>query len=322
MINETIDRLAYTVDPRDIFVVTNRTQASKIQTVTADKIQKNHILAEPAARNTAACIGYAAMEILKKHGDGVMVITPSDAYIKNTAAFTRILAEAVKSAQTQNKLITIGITPTFAATGYGYIKHEKNEGQLTKRVIEFKEKPDLQTAQEYFASGEYVWNSGVFVWTAGMILSKLEKYCPEIYSSLQMIGDAMNTPDEERIVESIYADIHKISIDYAVMEPASANGEVLVIPGEFGWSDIGSWDMMHVLHPCDENGNILLGDTIAIETKNSTVYSSGKLIASIGIDNLIVVEAQDAILICNKDNAQDVKLIVDELTRTKRANLM
>ena len=163
MVNEAIDRLAKTASKDDIFIVTNKTQVSKMLEVTNERIQKNHILSEPSARNTAACIGYAAMEIVKKYGDGIMVITPSDAYIKNEAEFTRILGIAVKAAETQDALVTVGITPTFAATGYGYIKFQKS-GENVLKVLEFKEKPDEATAKKYVESGEYAWNSGMFIW--------------------------------------------------------------------------------------------------------------------------------------------------------------
>lgn len=322
MINEAIDRLSYTVDKRDIFIVTNANQVKPMLKATEGRIISDHILSEPSARNTAACIGYAAMEIIKKYGDGVMVITPSDAYIEDTAAFTRVLAEAVRAAEEQKKLVTIGITPSFPATGYGYIKFDKTEGSIVKSVSEFKEKPDIETAKDYLADGGYVWNSGMFIWKASIILAKFEQYIPDIYKDLWDIGNAMNTAAEKDAVEVIYPNIRKISVDYAIMEPCARNGDVLVVPGEFGWNDVGSWDMMNVLHEADENGNITIGDTIAINTTNSIIYSSGKLVAVVGVDNLIVVETPEAVMVCNKEMAQDVKLIVDRLNDENRKELL
>ncbi len=322
MVNETIDRLSYTVDKRDIFIVTNAAQVKPMLKATKSRITPNHILSEPSARNTAACIGYAAMEIVKKYGDGVMVITPSDAYIKDTAGFTRVLAEAVKAVEEQDKLVTIGITPTFPATGYGYIKFDQSLKAPAKTVTEFKEKPDEETAKAYIATGAYAWNSGMFIWKASTILTKFKQFIPDIYEDLCKIGVAMNTEAEREMVEAIYPRIRKISVDYAIMEPSAANGDVLVVPGDFGWNDVGSWDMMNILYEADENGNITLGDAIAINTSNSTIYSSKKLVAVVGVDNLVVVDTPDAIMVCNKHKAQDVKMIVDALSAANRIELL
>ena len=261
MVNEAIDRLSYTADKNDIFIVTNCAQVEPMLKATSGRIKPDHILSEPSARNTAACVGYAAMEILRKYGDGIMVITPSDAYIRDNAVFTRVLAEAVQAAETQDKLVTVGITPTFPATGYGYIKFDKTQDSAAKTVAEFK-------------------------------------------------------------VNEVYPNIRKISVDYAIMEPSAAKGDVLTVPGEFGWNDVGSWDMMNVLHSEDENGNILLGDTVAINTKNTTIYSSGRTVTAVDVEGLVIVETPDAVMVCSKEKAQDVKLIVDELNAKSRKELL
>lgn len=322
MINETIERLSYTVDQNDIFIVTNYSQAESMQEATAGRILPDHILSEPSARNTAACVGFAATEIIKKYGDGIMVITPADAHIRNTAAFTRILAEAIKAAESEDKLVTVGITPTFPATGYGYIKYDKVQNGAVKTVTEFKEKPDEATARSYLASGEYVWNSGVFVWKASTILEKFKALVPDIYADLTKIGDAIGTTDEYQTLEIVYPTIRKISVDYAIMEPSAHCGDVLVVPGEFGWSDVGSWELMTALHETDENGNITLGDTLALQTSGSIVYSSDKLVALVGVEDLVVVETPDAVMVCPKERAQDVKLIVDALVEAGRTELL
>ncbi|MBQ9168022.1 MAG: mannose-1-phosphate guanylyltransferase [Oscillospiraceae bacterium] len=322
MVNEAIDRLSYTAEKDDIFIVTNQTQAETMLAATAGRICPNHILAEPASRNTAACIGYAAMEILRKYGDGIMVITPSDAYIKDTPAFTRVLAEAVEAAQTQNKLVTVGITPSFPATGYGYIRYSNTPGIGAKAVLEFKEKPDAETAKAYVATGEYAWNSGMFIWKASTILEKFKALIPDIYADLERIGNAMNTPEERAVIQAAYPNIRKISVDYAIMEPSAAAGDVLVVPGEFGWNDVGSWDMMGVLHDADAQDNVTLGDTLALNTTGSVLYSSGKLIAAVDVKDLVVVETPDAILVCPKAKAQDVKCVVDALAAAGRTELL
>ena len=318
MVNEAIDRLSKTAGKDDIFIVTNKTQVAKMLEATNGRIQKNHILSEPSARNTAACVGYAAMEIVKKYGDGIMVITPSDAYIKNEAEFTRVLGIAVKAAEEKDALVTVGITPTFAATGYGYIKFQKS-GEDSLKVLEFKEKPDEATAKAYVESGEYAWNSGMFIWKASTILKKFEQFLPDIYADLCKIGDAMNTSEEAKTIEEIYPKITSISIDYGIMEKAD---DVYVVPGEFGWNDVGSFDMMGVLHDSDAKGNICIGDNISIDSKDCITYSSGRLVATIGLENVVVIETKDAVLVCDKSKVQDVKKVVEQLKADKRNELL
>lgn len=318
MVNEAIDRLSKTAEKSDIFIVTNQTQVPKMLDATKGRISRNHILSEPSARNTAACVGYAAMEILKKYGDGIMVITPSDAYIKNEEEFTRILGIAVKAAEEKDALVTVGITPTFAATGYGYIKFEKASQDVLK-VLEFKEKPDEATAKKYVESGEYAWNSGMFIWKASTILKNFEKFLPGIYADLCKIGDAMGSDSEFDVIEKIYPKIESISIDYGIMEKSP---DVYVVPGEFGWNDVGSFDMMGVLHEADSAGNITIGDQINIDTKNCITYSSGRLVATIGLENIVVIETPDAVLVCDKSKVQDVKKVVEQLKKDRRAELL
>ena len=322
MVNEAIDRLSYVADKKDIFIVTNVNQVPPMLEATAGRLQPDHILSEPAARNTAACIGYAAMEIIKKYGDGIMVITPADHYIKDNAGFARILNTAVRAAESSNKLVTVGITPTFPSTGFGYIKFEKNEEDEAKNVVAFREKPDLETAKDYVASGEYAWNSGMFVWKASVILEKFKAYIPDIYADVEKIGNAMLTEAEETVINEVYPNIRKISVDYAIMEPSAAKGDVLVIPGEFGWNDVGSWDMMDVLHNLDAAGNVLVGDVVALNTSDSVIYSSGRMVAVVGVNDLVVVETPDAVMVCPKSQAQDVKNIVDALNAAGRKELL
>ena len=319
MVNETIDRLSGTVDKDNIFIVTNKDQVATMKEATVERIQPNHILSEPAARNTAACIGYAALENVKKYGDGIMVITPSDAYIKNTEAFTEVLKTAVQVAEETDKLITVGITPTFPSTGYGYIKYDKNEAGVAKEVQEFKEKPDLATAKSYLASGNYVWNSGMFIWKASVILKNFERFIPRVYRELEKIGEAMGTDKEYDVINEVYPNIRSISIDYGIMEQSE---DVLVVPGEFGWSDVGSWDMLGVLHEADEDGNIIVGDKITINSSDIVGYSSGRLIAAVDVSHLVIVETDDVVLVCDKSKAQNVKLVVEELKKQGRNELL
>ncbi|MCR5655541.1 MAG: mannose-1-phosphate guanylyltransferase [Lachnospiraceae bacterium] len=318
MVNETLERLTGCMERDDLFIVTNVTQAPLMAEETEGRMQKDHILAEPAARNTSACIGYAAMEIVKKYGDGIMVIVPSDHFIKDTKGFSDTIDAAIKAAEETDALITIGIEPTYPATGYGYIRAEEESekeiagghGKKSHKVAEFVEKPALDVAKEYVAAGNYYWNSGMFVWKASTILSYMEKLLPDVYACLDKIGNALGTDKEQQILDEVYPTIPKISIDYGIMERAD---NILVIPSSFGWNDIGSLDMLSLMKEADESGNASYGETLLLDTKDSIVYGTDKLIATIGLKDMIVVQAKDAILICPKDRAQEVKDVVETL---------
>ncbi|WP_149554197.1 mannose-1-phosphate guanylyltransferase [Treponema pectinovorum] len=318
MVNEAIERLCQVADKDDIFIVTNSLQTPKMIEATKAKIKKDHILSEPSSRNTAACIGYAAFEILKKYGDGLMVITPSDAYIKDEKEFAKVLKIALETAKAKDVLVTVGIKPTFASTGYGYIKFKKDANSAFK-VLEFKEKPELSTAQKYVESGDYLWNSGMFIWKASTILEAFKKFLPNVYSDLEKIAQSIKTQEEFKVIEEIYPKIESISVDYGIMEKSDS---VYVVPGDFGWSDVGSFDMLGALHEKDKNQNIIIGDSINIDTKNSIVYSDKRLVATIGLDDVVVVETPDAVLVCKKDRVQDVKKVVEELKSKKRFELL
>lgn len=322
MVNEAVDRMATVIGKSNIFIVTSDIQAPAMIAATKGRVFQKNVLAEPAARNTAACIGYAAMEILRKYGDGVMIITPADHYIENVPALTEIFKKGILTAENENKLVTIGINPTFPSTGFGYIRYDAAVDEAVKPVAEFVEKPDEKTAQTYIKSGDYAWNSGMFIWKASLIIEKLKEYTPDIYEDLIRIGDAMNTSREQEVLYEIYPKIRKISIDYAVMEKAAASNDVLVIPGDFGWNDVGSWDMMDILHEPDKNGNVLLGDVMAVGVKDSVIYSSKRIVTALDIENIVIVETADAIMVCRKDKAQDVREIVDAIKENGREELL
>lgn len=327
MINETLDRLSKNIPRENMFIVTNAVQAELMKKETKGRMQDDHVLVEPAARNTAACIGYAAMEIVKKYGDGIMCILPSDHFIKNEKEFSAIINAAVIAAEKTDALVTIGIKPSFPATGYGYIRIKPGSetavgdenGKNYSIVEEFVEKPDLETAEKYVKEGCYSWNSGMFIWKASTILSYMSRLLPDVYACLEKIGNAMNTPDERKVIEEVYPVIPKISIDYGIMERAD---HVLVISGEFGWNDIGSLDMLSIMKDADENGNTAYGEQLLIDTKDCIVYGTDKLIATVGISDLIVVQTEDAVLVCHKDKSQDVKTIVEALKKQEKEHYL
>ena len=319
LVNETIDRLNGVVEQKDIFIVTNVSQAGLTLAETGGRIAEDHILAEPAARNTAACIGYAAMEIIKKYGDGIMCVLPSDAYIKKEEVYQSTIRTAIETAEKTDGLVTIGITPTFPSTGYGYIKRKKTQDASSYPVEEFVEKPDRETAEQYLADGIYLWNSGMFIWKASTILKKFERLLPDIYECLVKIGEAMGTDEEKKVIEEIYPVIPKISVDYGIMERSE---DVWVVEGDFGWDDVGSYDALEALYTPDEAGNLRYGDCVLSDTRNCICYAKDKLIATIGVEDLIVVATEDAVLVCPKSRAQDVKKVTEELEKAEKTEYL
>lgn len=311
MINLTIDRLEGIVNRENLFVVTNEKQADTLQQITEGRVEAEHILKEPAARNTAACIGYAAVELIHKYGDGIMCVLASDHYIKEEDSYRQVLKKAIHLAETTDRLITIGIKATFPSTGYGYIKSHLAEEGDWRIVDEFVEKPQADTARAYVESGEYVWNSGMFVWKASTILEKFRQLLPDIYDYIMQIKEAMGTPEEKKALREIYPCIPKISIDYGIMERTEG---VLMVEGDFGWNDIGSWDALEVVRNADENGNILHGEHVMVNSRNCICYTEDKLIAVVGVEDLIIVESEGAILVCAKEYAQNTKNVVEKLT--------
>lgn len=312
LINETIKRINTLSNKEHLFIVTNEKQMELLKDTVGEMCEHTNVLTEPSSRNTAAAIGYAAFNIMKKHGDGIMCVYPADHYIKNEIEFTNILKKAIKVAKENDKLVTIGITPTFPSTGYGYINFDKQFilDNIGYEVVEFVEKPNYEKAKSYVESGKYVWNSGMFVWKVSKILEDFKRYLPKVYDKLKELSEYIATEKEDEMLQKIYHTIPSISIDYAIMERSN---DVVVIPGNFGWNDVGSWDVLGAIYPTDEEGNIKRGESISIDTKDCIVYSEDKLISTVGVKDLIVVSTKDAVMVCKKDKAQDVKKIVDKL---------
>lgn len=320
LINETIKRYEGIIPYENTFIVTIESQKKILEEVLLTDVPKENILIEPVARNTAPCILYAAMHIYIKYGDGVMCVFPSDHYITNVERFRFILYNAVELAINTSKLITIGVKPTFPSTGYGYIKFDKKSGYNDFfEVLEFIEKPDFKRAKMYFDSGNYLWNSGIFVWKVSVIIENFKRFLPRLYEHAEKLLRYIGTQQEKEVLEKVYPELQSISIDHGILERSN---EVLVLPGDFGWNDIGSWDTLGNILPSDENGNIVKGDFISIDTRNCIIYGNGKLIATIGIDNMIIVNTEDALLVCSKERAQDVKKIVELLKEQNRVELL
>ena len=237
MINETINRINPIIPYSQTIIVTNKLQEKIIKEVIVKDLSHKNILLEPIGRNTAPCIGYAAMLLRKRVKDAVMCVFPSDHYIKKEDEFLKILDKAIKLAEKTDSLITIGIKPTFPCTGYGYIHMGSEKEKNVYEVKEFVEKPNLQKAEEYLASGNYLWNSGMFIWKVSTILDNIKRFLPKLYDSLLELERYIDTEEEPQMLELIYPKLQSISIDYGIMERSD---NVLVIPGDFSWNDVGS----------------------------------------------------------------------------------
>ena len=312
LVNETADRLAALTGGRNLFVVTSAQQRVQILQATAGKIPSDNVFFEPAARGTAACIGYAAIRLRRLFGDGIMIVTPSDAYVRDTDAYLQTLSAAAEAAERYDCPVTVGVQPTYAATGYGYIRYGDRLG-AARKVIRFTEKPCEADAEQYFESGKYLWNCGIFVWKISLVLEKIGQYLPDIRAGLEKIAAALGTPDEEKVTAEVYPSLRNISVDYGIMERTT---DTLTVKGSFGWSDIGSWDALDAVYGKDAQGNVLVGDVAAPDCENCVFFSSDRLLAAFGMKDIIAVETEDAVMVCPKDRAQDVKKLVEYLRKS------
>lgn len=326
MIQHTAKRLLPIVDFEDMFVVTNKNYLQLVQNQLPE-IPKQNIIVEPIGKNTAPCIGLAATVIDKKYDDAIMIVLPSDHLIKFNKIYIKTLKKAIKVAENGDNLVTIGIRPSYPETGYGYIHFEnyKNYGDYYE-VKKFVEKPDIQKAKEYLDSDEYLWNSGMFVWKTSSIMKNLEKYIPQTYNGLMKIKDAIGSSNFDDVLSKCFDEFVSESIDYAIMEKAD---DIFTVPGDFGWDDVGSWLALERINKINSDGNVILydekknlGNVITIDTENCIISGSKKLIAVAGIKDIIIVDTDDATLICHKKSAQQVKDIISKLKKTNKNDLL
>jgi len=324
MINETIKHYDHVINRENTFIVTNAVQAELTGKVLFDEVSRDNILIEPMQRNTAPCIIYAAMTIRKLYGDAVMAVLAADHHIGNVREYERVLKLAIDTAERTDRLVTIGLRPTFPSTGYGYLKFEKDHpvSDEVYALEQFVEKPCLEVAREYVDSGKYLWNSGMFVWKASVILEYFKKLLPDMYEKMESIYDTLRTSDEKAAVEKVYPTLENVSVDYGIMEKADG---VYVIPADFDWNDIGSWDTLENVFDLDENSNVCIGDTELIDCSGNVFFdrsSVTRTVAGIGLKDTVVVQTDDAILVCDKSRLQDVKAMVEKLREEGRKELL
>lgn len=317
MIQKTVKRLGSLVAPEDIFIVTNSAYIGLVN-VQLPQIPSENILAEPCARNTAPCIAFAAAVIGRKYNDAIMLVLPSDHLISYEKIYVSTLRKAVAVAEEGKNLVTIGITPTYPETGYGYINFGDEAGSAFA-VERFVEKPDLATAKSYIASGDYLWNSGMFVWKVSSILADIREFMPDIYEGAVRIGESFGTDKYEETLRKEFSAFRSESIDFGIMEKAD---NIYTIPGSFGWDDVGSWLAIERINQTDDLKNYFEGDVVAVDSKRTTVCGGKRLIAAIGTRDVIIVDTDDVLLVCSKNNTQDVKKAIAELKAKGRTDLI
>jgi len=315
MIQETVERLGPLVDENHTIVVVGNIHFEEIERQLAH-VPSENILIEPEGKNTAPAIGLAAIYLNARDENAVMLVLPSDHLITNENRFRKIVKAGVRFAQKEKKLVTIGIQPTFPETGYGYIqtgqKQESVDGEDIYQVVAFHEKPTVATAKKFLSSGEYLWNSGMFIWSVQTILDQIKTHLPDLYEGLMKIESAIGKESEEKTVEKIYTSLQPESIDFGIMEKSK---DVVLLKGDFGWNDIGSWAAMEQIWPKDENSNFLDAKVISIESTGNIIHSTRKLVAVIGLEDIVIIETEDALLVCRKDRAPDVRRVVEELKK-------
>ena len=316
MLQETVMRVQPLVPNDHIFISTGQDYAAPILAQLPD-LPRENIIVELSGKGTAPCIGLAAIHLQRFTDDDVMVTLHADAYVRDEEEFRRILAAAEEAAR-RDHLVTIGITPDYAETAFGYIERgdgvEHINGRDIYAVKRFTEKPDAVTAQEFCDAGTYYWNSGMFGWKISRILSEMERCQPQLHAQLREIQAAFGLPGEQAIAERVWRQIENQTIDVGVMERAQ---DVVVIPADIGWSDIGNWGALADILQGQGRENLALGNgqLVDIDTEGCLTYSRDRLIATIGLQDLVIVDTGDAVLVCPKERAQDVKSMVDELKR-------
>ena len=310
MIQLTVERILPLVDIEDIYIATNK-DYRQLALEQLPGIPEENILCEPIGRNTAPCIGLGAVHIAKKYEDAIMLVLPSDHLIKFTKMYQTTLRDACRVAEEGTNLVTIGIMPDYPEKGYGYIKFDAKEPEgRAYRVDRFVEKPSLEAAKEYLAAEEYLWNSGQFIWKVSSILKNMKQYMPDTYSRLLRIQEAIGTPEQEMVLDKEFREMESQSIDYGIMEKAK---DIFILPGAIGWDDVGSWLSVRRIKKTNELGNVVDGNIITVNTKNCIIQGGRKLIAAVGLRDLIIVDTEDATLICEKDYTGDIKTVLENL---------
>jgi len=326
LIVETVNRLAPEVPLDRVRIVAGAHHADGIRTHLPG-LPKDALLIEPCARNTAPCLGLAAIHVAHEDPDAVMAVLPADHHIGDQAGFHRVVNLAAEAAA-KGEIVTLGIAPTRPETGYGYIEVANAikagvNGPLP--VTRFVEKPNAETAATYLSSGRFLWNSGMFFLTARRALADIERFLPRLHAALGRISAAIGTPEYDAVLAEAFATAESISIDYGIMEHATGHATlppVKVVPADIEWNDVGHWAAIADYAEADADGNVVEGDAILVDTQNTIVHAAGRMVAVVGLQDVVVVETEDAVLVCPRDRAQDVREIVARLREADRTDLL
>ncbi len=311
LLQQTFSRLTEDIPAENVQILTNERYLD-LCLEQLPEIDATQVVLEPAMRNTAPCILLSALKIYKENPDGVMIVAPSDHWIEDEAAFRKDVKTCFEACASEDILLTLGIHPTFANTGYGYIESDKEEDSLLKKVLQFREKPDYETAQQFIAEGNFYWNAGIFIWSVKSIIKAFEVLMPEMYASLYEGYGVLNTQDEIEFVDKNYPNVENISIDFAIMEKAS---NVLVKKATFDWNDLGTWGALHdkITEEANENAVVRATPHLKNAQGNMVYTATNKLVVIDGLDDYIVVDKKNVLMIFPKEKEQDIKQLLNEV---------
>jgi mannose-1-phosphate guanylyltransferase len=316
LIQQTYDRYKKLVPEENIYIITS---AEYVQIVKEQlpKVKDENILGEPSRKNTAPCVAYISFKLLSKDPNATLVVAPADHLVTETNEFIKTSKKAIDFVNHINAFVTLGIKPAYPNIGYGYIQHDTTAvAPDIYKVRTFTEKPNLELAQTFIASGDFLWNAGIFIWKVKNIITAFERYLPEMYEVFAAEKEKFNTENEKEVIEQIYPQCTNISIDFGIMEKAD---NVYIIPSSFGWSDLGTWNSAWDNMERDYLGNAVAGKNVMVidATKCMVHVDDNKLLVLQGLDDFIVVDTKDALLICKKDKEQEIKEFVAEVKRNK-----
>ncbi len=311
LIQKTFSRLSKLIPVENILILTNE-KYNSIVLEQLPLVKQEQVLLEPAMRNTAPCILYASLKIQKQNPNAVMVVAPSDHWIEDETAFNENLQHCFDYCASENALMTLGIQPTFPNTGFGYIEYDKTDSNSIKKVSQFREKPDYETAKSFIKSGNFLWNGGIFIWSVKAITEAFERFQPQMNALFLKGFEIYNTPKEAAFIEANYELAENVSIDYAVMEKAK---NVYVLPATFDWNDLGTWGSLHEKLPKDPNDNAVVNATVLLHNSSSNIISTSKdkLVIIDGLEDYIIVDKDNVLLIYPKSKEQEIKGIVSQL---------
>ena len=307
LIQKTFSRLSKLIPVENILILTNE-RYNELVLEQLPMVKQEQVLLEPAMRNTAPCILYASLKIQKRNPNALMVVAPSDHWIEDETEFANNLQQCFNFCEKEDALMTLGIQPTFPNTGFGYIEFDKSDSIQIKKVSQFREKPDYETAKLFLKSGNFLWNGGIFIWSVQSITNAFEKFQPQMNALFQSGFESYNTDSEKQFIEENYAKAENLSIDYAVMENAT---NVYVLPATFDWNDLGTWSSLHDKLEKDDQNNAVINATVILENaSNNIIRADGKkLIVVDGLDDYIIVDKENVLLIYPKSKEQDIKRI-------------